>query len=174
MKLEGSCPNCKGDIHGTPRKGYYCPRCNMLFRRHTLALRHIRQDLRKLINEHFATFERQLDETRAGIAESAEEGLHDLSELQGAVTDLASLLDRDLDADEQAFEEWKASRWAAQSGSAKGSSHRVVGKKTQPKKSTKRKAHKTTKRKTVKRAKSHGMASHAKKRATKRSRKKRL
>ncbi|RME31363.1 hypothetical protein D6789_02955 [Candidatus Woesearchaeota archaeon] len=160
MLLEGSCPHCKGDLHGTPRKGYYCPRCNMLFRRHTLALRHIRQDLRKLIDEHFANFEQQLTETKAGIDESAKEGLHDLSELQAAVNDLARLLDKDLTEDERDFEAWKASR-ATSPLIVKP--HRVIGKREKPKKATGRAVHKTTMKQTVKRAKKRGLT-HVKKR----------
>lgn len=160
MRLRNSCPYCRGDIHGSPRKGYYCAQCNVLHTRRELALRHIRHELRDIIDDHFAAY-------------STEETTDDIEEIRRAMSEIAELLRNPHAFDvapprrpgvehcEDALKQprpstpWQAAtrqkRSAKPAAGRSAHSKRVTGKKQKPKSGKRREAHKTTKRKTAKR-----------------------
>ncbi|RME53347.1 hypothetical protein D6783_02190 [Candidatus Woesearchaeota archaeon] len=52
--LNKACPLCNGDVRGTNAHGYFCPHCNLLFKRRSLVLARGRREARALVEQHFS------------------------------------------------------------------------------------------------------------------------
>ncbi len=57
MRVTKGCPICENDVLGERETGYYCKRCNLLFSRRHIVYRHVREETRAAIKNHFPAHE---------------------------------------------------------------------------------------------------------------------
>jgi outer membrane biosynthesis protein TonB len=62
MRVHQGCPVCKEDVLGTRETGFYCKRCNLLFRHKHVNFKHMKEQVRKLIRHNFSGFEVRREE----------------------------------------------------------------------------------------------------------------
>ena len=65
MRVPKGCPICQEDVMGTPETGFFCRRCNLIFRRQHIVFRYAREELKGLIDKHFGAYgKKEPDQSR--------------------------------------------------------------------------------------------------------------
>jgi len=53
MRITKGCPLCSTDVIGSWETGFYCKECNVIFRKRHVIFKHLKEDVRRTVLEHF-------------------------------------------------------------------------------------------------------------------------
>ena len=70
MRIPKGCPLCEDDVLGTSETGYFCRRCNLIFKKHHIVFRHGREELKGLIDRHFDGYGAPAPRPRPALTEA--------------------------------------------------------------------------------------------------------
>jgi hypothetical protein len=157
MRVPHGCPLCEDDVLGTPETGFFCRRCNLIFKRRQIVFRHAKEHVKGLIDKHFTGYGKGPERPRLHAAA-------DRQELTGSVARTATSFEklrRSVEEAKRFVEETEAGRLpppaivkeALQARQSRQLAATSARKQFVPKKSTAQKIVRRTKRRATKQVK---------------------
>jgi hypothetical protein len=157
MRVPHGCPLCEDDVLGTPETGFFCRRCNLIFKRRQVVFRHAKEHVKGLIDKHFTGYGKRPERLRLHAADdrleltgSVERTATSFEELRRSVAEAKRLVE---DAEAGRLPPAVTLKQALQARQSAQLAAKSARKKPVPKKATAKKVVRRTKKRTTKRTK---------------------